>query len=247
MTHSFLLSLSDCNLDRSSFRTMEDLQRDPDWRTGANYLQRIKDLLPRIPAIERDVVELYYVYGKRQDVIARLLGLSQQAVSHRLHSAYRRITFMLEQPDVDPGQMARDLGHLVPNPFTVRVLCDFAETSSQTVTAKRLGVPQQRICWHLTAGLRALRESNAMDAVFYVKYFEDLRQHRNILREVPAGRRKKRGPDGDSHRRFDRYARGPAASYSAGPPGGSEGASTFGLTAGAAGSAGAGREAPYRG
>lgn len=212
MSRHFLLSLSDVNLDRSSFREMEDLQRETDWRFGAKFLDRVHALLDRIPPVERDVIELYYWGNKKQDVIGRLLGLSQQAVSHRLHSAYRRIIFMLQQQDVQPSQMLADLSLLVSNTFTVRVLCDFAQTSSQTVTARRLGVPQQRICWHLNAGLRALRESPDMDAVFYVQYFEDLRKNRNILREVLAGRRKKQVSNGEADR-YARYARGAARSY----------------------------------
>lgn len=211
MSSKFLVSLSDVNMDRASFRQFDDLTREADWRAGARYLDRIREILPRIPAVERDVIELYYFAEKKQDVIARMLGLSQQAVSHRLHSAYRRITFMLEQPDVDPAQMRRDLTALIANPFTVRVFCDFAETSSQTVTARRLGVPQQRICWHLNAGLKALRSSTAMDAIFYVRYFEDLRRHRNILREASGGQRKR--DDHAEARRYARYARGPARGY----------------------------------
>jgi hypothetical protein len=215
MSTHFLLSLSDVNLDRSQFREMETLHREPDWRFAAKFLDRVRLLLDRVPPVERDVVELYYWGNKKQDVIGRMLGLSQQAVSHRLHSAYRRIIFMLQQQEVAPAQMHADLTLLIPNPFTVRVLCDFATTSSQTVTAQRLGVPQQRICWHLNAGLKVLRESQELDAVFYVTYFEDLRRHRNILREVLAGRRKKQVTDGETDR-YAHYARGPARSYCGG-------------------------------
>lgn len=207
----FYISLSGVNLDKSTFRDIEELQRAPDWRQSARYLDRVRELLDRIPPVERDVLELYYFQGKRQDVIGRLLGLSQQAVSHRLHAAYRRIIFMLQQTDVAADQMASDLAELIPNAFTVSVLCDFAGTSSQTVTAKRLGVPQQRVCWHLNAGLRVLRASAYLDAVFYTQYFEDLRKHRNILREVLAGRRKK-VTYGDAHR-YATFARGTAAAY----------------------------------
>ena len=207
----FYVSLTDLNSE-AAIRPYEDLHRDADWRQSARYLERIRPLLDRIPPIERDVLSLYYFQGKRQDVIGRLLGLSQQAVSHRLHAAHRRIIFMLQQVDVTPEQMAVDLLALLPNPFTVKVLCDFAVTSSQTVTAKRLKVPQQRVCWHLNAGLRTLRASPYIDGAFYTQYFEDLRRHRNILREVLAGRRKQ-VPDG-SHVRYAPYARGAASSYS---------------------------------
>lgn len=216
MTHSnFFVSLSDVNLDRSSFRTISDLQREPDWRLGSNYLDKLRDLLPRIPPIERDVIQLYYFSEKKQETIAKILNLSQQAVSHRLHSAYRRIIFMLEQPEVQASQMRRDLAAIIPNPFTVRVLCDFAHTSSQTVTAKKLKVPQQRVCWHLNAALKILRASPSMDAVFYAQYFSALRKHRNILREVRAGHRRHRGANHGSKDRYRQYRRGAAASYDA--------------------------------
>jgi hypothetical protein len=212
MSRHFLVSLSDWNLDYcATARTLTDLHRDEDWRVQAGFLDKVKQLLPRIPPVERDVIELYFVYGKKQEVIARMLRLSQQAVSHRLHTAYRRIIFMLRQPDVTADQLRIDLTALLPNPFTVDVLCDFAETSSQTVTAKRLKVPQQRVCWHLNAGLKALQESRAMDAVFYVEYFQQLREHRNILREVLAGRRKR--VDSAEETQYAAYQRGPAYGY----------------------------------
>jgi hypothetical protein len=211
MARRFLLSLSEWNLDYALVRTFPDLYREEDWRVQAGFVERVKQLLPRIPPVERDVIELYFVLAKKQEVIARMLGLSQQAVSHRLHTAYRRIIFMLYQPEVETGQMRRDLLALLPNPFTVDVLCDFAETSSQTVTAQRLKVPQQRICWHLNAGLKALQESLALDAVFYVQYFQSLREHRNILREVLAGRRKK--VDRAEETQYASYSRGPAYGY----------------------------------
>lgn len=213
LARRFLISLTDCNLDHSQFdRTLPDLYREEDWRVSAGFVTKVKELLPRIPPVERDVIELYFVLGKKQEVIARMLGLSQQAVSHRLHAAYRRIVFMLYQPQVDAAQMKKDLLALVPNPFTVDVLCDFAKTSSQTLTARRLKVPQQRVCWHLNAGLRTLHDSPlALDAAFYVQYFQQLRSNRNILREVLAGRRKK--VDSGDETQYARFARGPAYGY----------------------------------
>lgn len=207
MAKRFLISLSDWNLDQSQFRrTLPDLYREEDWRASAGFVDRIKELLPRIPPIERDVIELYFVFCKKQDVIARMLGLTQQAVSHRLHTAYRRIIFLLHQPEVEMAQMKLDLERLIPHPFTVTVLCDFAVTSSQTETAKRLGVPQQRVCWYLNAGLEILEESFSVDAAFYLQYFMNLRQHREVL----TGRRK-RADDGEVL--YPQFARGPAGGY----------------------------------
>lgn len=194
----FFVSLSDLNLDRTVVRDWADLRREPDWRCRARFLDRILTLLPKLPPAERDVIELYFAHGKRQETIARLLQISQQAVSHRLYTAYRRIGFLLGQPDVTPEQMRADLGMLLANPFGVDVLCSFAATGNQTETARRLGVPQQRVCWHLQASLRALRESRSFDAMFYVALFERLLQRRT-LSELPARRHDGRLPRTHSH------------------------------------------------
>lgn len=153
----------------------------------------------RLPPLERDVTELYYGLEtgkpKRQQAIADLLGISQQAVSHRLYNAFKRIDFMLKQPEVSPEKMRADLAAELTNPFTVDVLCDFANTSSQTATAATLKVSQQRICWHLNSAIKLLKQSSSLEALFYVEYFENLMRNRNILREVLAGRRRKTEDD----------------------------------------------------
>jgi predicted XRE-type DNA-binding protein len=195
MPRQFLLSLTDLNLDRIQHRDWKVLLRDPDWKLRAQLLEKLKQYLERLPALERDVVELYYGLEngkpKKQEVIATLLGISQQAVSHRLYNAFKRITFMLNQPEINPEKMKVDLQAELTNHFTIDVLCDFAFTSSQTATARTLGVSQQRVCWHLNSAIRLLRLSGTIEAMFYMDYFENLMRNRNILREVLAGRRRK--------------------------------------------------------
>lgn len=203
MSKHFLLSLTDLNLDRITVKDWKNLLRDPDWKLRAQLLEKIKVFLTRLPALERDVVELYYGLEtgkpKKQEVIAQLLGISQQAVSHRLYNAFKRIDFMLKQPEIDPEKMRQDLSAELTNVFTVNVLCDFAFTSSQTATAKKLGVSQQRVCWHLNSAIRLLKESGSIESLFYIEYFENLMRNRNILREVLAGRRRKVEEDVELH------------------------------------------------
>lgn len=196
MARQFLLSLTDLNLERVQYKDWNSLLRDPDWRIKAQLIEKLKGYLERLPALERDVVELYYglhpgATPKKQEVIATLLGISQQAVSHRLYNAFKRINFMLQQPKIDPVRMRSDLSSELSNPFTVDVLCDFAFTSSQTATARTLRVSQQRVCWHLNSAIRLLKLSGTVESIFYVGYFENLMRNRNILREVLAGRRRK--------------------------------------------------------
>lgn len=190
----FLVSLTDLNEDRMQFRDWGTLLRDPDWRQRARFLDRLRALLERIPPVERDIIELHFFKGKTQEMIARLLGVTQQAVSHRMYTAFRRITFMLEQPDVSRDQMHADLTVMITNPTTVAVLCDFALTSSQTATARNVGLPQQRVNWHLMAGMKALQQQPTVDGFFYSLYFGALMEHKNILRDVARYHGRDRGP-----------------------------------------------------
>ena len=190
-----MVSLTGFNLDRSSFRPWGSILRDPDWRQRARFIERLHNFLDRLPPVERDVLHLYFVAGKRQEVIARLLNISQQAVSHRMYSAFRRVIFMMQSPDVCQAQMHEDLMALLKpgksGSFAVDVLADFARTASQTATARNLNVPQQRVCWHVGAALRQLQAQNTVDAMFYAAYFERLVNHRRILRGIPVKSRRR--------------------------------------------------------
>lgn len=194
----FLLSLTDFNLDRTNNRHWESLFRDPDFRLKANFLERLRAMVEKLPPIEQDVIELYYFTKphKKQEEIAEMLEISQQTVSHRIRCAFKRIRFMMDQPEIDNNRMRLELKAFINNPFTIEVMCDFSITSSQTVTAQNLtrkfgSCSQQRVCWHLNSGIEALRHYMVTEAVFYAEYFENLMRHRNILREVLAGRRRK--------------------------------------------------------
>ena len=56
----FLVSLSDINLERGKYREWQELLREPDWRKKAKFLERIQELLDRLPPLERDVIELCF-------------------------------------------------------------------------------------------------------------------------------------------------------------------------------------------
>lgn len=187
----FLISLSGISLEHNQFRDWKALAQSPSWVDRSRHLDKIKSLLDRIPPLERDILELYFFAKKREAQIARMLGLSQQAVSHRMYAAFRRIVFMAAHPDVAPEKMRQDLVVIIVNPRTVDVLCDWAVTSSQTATAQRLSLPLQRIGEHVKGGMKILRVQTSESGVFYAEYFGRLLKHRNIYREVLAGPRRK--------------------------------------------------------
>jgi hypothetical protein len=179
----FLVPLSDVNLDRHTFKSFLDLYREPDWRARANFMGRLHALLERLPPTERDAIELYFFQGKRQQVISRVLGLTQQAVSMRIRTALRRVLFLLDLPNADPDQMRHDLYRIFPKKLvTAKVLCDFAHTTCQAETARRTGLTQGLVHFHLSQGMRLLQRHDSVDALFYSAYFGSLLQRPNILR-----------------------------------------------------------------
>jgi hypothetical protein len=174
------------DLDVTRGRGWHNLMRTPDWRQKARLLDRIRTLLERLPPAEQDVIDLYFFKGMSQEVIASLLDVTQQAVSHRMYKAFRRLIFLFNHPDIAPDRLREDMRLLVP-PHVLATFCDFAQTSSQAETARRTGVPIATVNSHLMTGIRLLRKHGSVDALFYMAYFSDLLTHHNILREVCRG------------------------------------------------------------
>jgi predicted transcriptional regulator len=182
--HHRLVSLSDINLDRRACQDWSVVARLTSETSLAPPHAAIHRVLARLPVIEQDIVQLYFFHNKTEVVIARLLGLSQQAVSYRLRVAYRRLRFLLDQPEISEARMRRDLARLIADPLTVDVLCSWAHSSSQAMTSAQLALPQQRVGRRIVAGLKILREAtDDVEALFYTSYFERLLRHRNFFRE----------------------------------------------------------------
>lgn len=189
------VSLSAFNLDTTRLRSWEDTLRGLS-RERSALRSRVEALLHLVHPVERDIIELYYFQGVTQAGISAIIGITQQAVSHRLRSAFRRLVFLLEQPEIPLNQMAADLQALVGDrPRAVQVLCDYAQTSSQLATAKRVGLSQQRVNEIFTSALAALEDLPSLDAIVYVAYFRRLVQHKNVYvyqDQRPAVRRRRR-------------------------------------------------------
>lgn len=193
--HHSDVSLTAFNLDTTRLASWEDTLRNLS-RERSALRGRVEELLARLHPIERDIIELYYFQGVRQKGISQVIGSTQQAVSHRLRSASRRLIFLLEQPEIPLKQMARDLAPLLAHiPRAVEVLCDYAHTSSQLETGRRVGLSQQRVSDVFTQAMLALGRSASLDAIVYLDYFTRLTQHKNVYvyqDQRPAVRRRKR-------------------------------------------------------
>jgi len=78
-------------------------------------LDQVKELLVKIPEKEVDLIYMYYILGKGQKQMARILGITQGAVSLRLRKAIKRLQFLVNLPKVDVVEMTQDLFLLLNN------------------------------------------------------------------------------------------------------------------------------------
>jgi hypothetical protein len=178
------VSLSEVNLDRfQPHRMLVDMMNEEDWRKNAGFLDRIRALLHKLPAVERDIIELRFFMSKKQEEIATILDMNQRTVSYRLTRAFQRLTFLLDHPNVEPIKLRTDLSALLDDPRQVDALCAFAQTAGGGATARALGLSLDQSGRLLSLGLAKLASSGSIDAHFYSVYFERLRQNPNILRD----------------------------------------------------------------
>ena len=54
---------------------------------------------------EIDLIYMYFILGKGQKQMARILGITQGAVSLRLRKAIKRLQFLANLPKIDPEEM----------------------------------------------------------------------------------------------------------------------------------------------
>lgn len=96
-------------------------------------------LLARIPAPEAEIVRLYFIAHKKQRDIASIYGVSQAAISYRLHRALRRLRFIASLPVVDEVTMRAELGSVLV-PVDVAIVVAMWRSTSKSITARELGL-----------------------------------------------------------------------------------------------------------
>jgi Sigma-70, region 4 len=118
------------------------------------WRSQLTEMLPKLPAREADMVELYYIKHKVQADIGFILGISQPAVSYILDRATERMLFMVRHPMPDLNQMRLDVRFLEKR--DCEILISWCRTSSQTVTARNLGYTQATVRDRLTTAVTQL-------------------------------------------------------------------------------------------
>jgi len=162
------------------------------------FEEQVAPLLPRIPAREADLIELYFISHKRQADIAIIFGITQAAVSYRLDRGIKRIKFLLSIPSVSEEELRRDLPTLFKDSIDVNILVGMWETTCQSEVAEALGLTQGRVRHRFFRAVAALREKAPTNESLqpYLEIFSAIAGKKfNILREVKLPQWAGRGGD----------------------------------------------------
>lgn len=108
------------------------------------HFDAIEPYLKRIPEREADLIQLYHQDRMKQEQIAKLFGITQAAVSYRLHRGIKRIRFLRTIPVLEYSEFEIELGPKF-NEQDRQILWLMYETTCQSEIAKRLKLTQGRV------------------------------------------------------------------------------------------------------
>lgn len=117
----------------------------------------VEKYLHRIPSREKDLISLYYRDRMKQEQIARLFGITQAAVSYRLHRGIKRIQFLRTIPELEYETFELELG---PK-FSIQdleILWRMYETTCQSAIAKEMHLTQGRVRHRFFRSLSRIKE-----------------------------------------------------------------------------------------
>jgi hypothetical protein len=155
-------------------RTAQDLWASPVDLAGVD-LERLDRALDMLPPIEADIYELSS-RGCSQADLARVFGMTQPGISHRLQNAIFSLELILRLPDITEAGIRRDLGpHLEPRLLETLVI--HRRTSNYLHTAERMGL-NRRGSVTQTIKLRVLRAIDIVrdlpEAKPYIEFFRGM-------------------------------------------------------------------------
>jgi DNA-directed RNA polymerase specialized sigma24 family protein len=123
----------------------------------------IEKYLTRIPDREADLITLYHKDKMRQEQIAKLFGITQAAVSYRLHRGIKRIQFLRTIPELDHDQFELELGPKFQEQDR-EILWRMYETTCQSEIAKQMNLTQGRVRHRFFRALARIKELIAEEA-----------------------------------------------------------------------------------
>jgi hypothetical protein len=182
-------SLTEFDLERAELQSQGDVWAEAPQGDVQRYRDRVRDVLPMLPALDRDVLFLHVVEGYTQRQIGPMVGMTQQGVCRRLESAARRLRFLVSQPPI-VDQLKDLLTDLMPA-REAALLAEFAKTAHQSKVARRAGLSQQWTHTLCTRGLYRLLDHPSLLGQYLGAWFVLLAAQR-YLYELPTRRPAKR-------------------------------------------------------
>lgn len=131
--------------------------------SGALNFDAISRYLDRIPPREADLIERYYRDKMKQEQIAKLFGITQAAVSYRLHRGIYRIQFLRTIPELDHDLFELELGPKFSDQDR-EILWRMYETTCQSEIAKQMNLTQGRVRHRFFRALQKIRDLIAEEA-----------------------------------------------------------------------------------
>jgi DNA-directed RNA polymerase specialized sigma24 family protein len=125
-------------------------------------LDTIDRYLDRIPAREADFIRLYHRDKLKQEQIAKLFGITQAAVSYRLHRGIKRIQFLRTIPELKSEDFEREVAPMFEWQDK-EILWRMYGTTCQSEIAKQLGLTQARVRHRFFRSLDKIRTTIISD------------------------------------------------------------------------------------
>lgn len=117
----------------------------------------LESYLNRIPPREADLITLYHRDKLKQEQIARIFGITQAAVSYRLHRGIKRIQFLRTIPELEKDEFELELGPKFSEQDR-EILWLMYETTCQSEIAKRLRLTQGRVRHRFFRALNKIKD-----------------------------------------------------------------------------------------
>jgi len=149
---------------------------------SGSRIDRVREIMRRLPDLEADFVELYYFRHWRQTDIAALFRVAQPTVHYRLQRATARIKYLLELPELDERELVEDLSKFLDDPLNVKIMVLMLQTTCQTEVANLLAISQGKVRHRFLSVIRDLLTSPPHHK--YAEVFLHVKEHLNIMREV---------------------------------------------------------------
>lgn len=142
-------------------------------------LNRLRDIMEKIPNIEGDFIELYYFRKVKQVNIAEIFRVSQPMVCYRLKKGVQRIKFLLSLPEISKKTMEEDLAKILPTSKDVEIMMLMYRTTCESRVATILNTSQSFIRHRFLKSLEILKVGDQ----FYYSVMKKIMDNLNILRD----------------------------------------------------------------